>query len=56
MHNLAAKEPERVKEMVAKWETWAKRANVLPWPWEPAYGEKAVAAKGKKGKGKKGGE
>jgi arylsulfatase len=29
--NLAAKEPERVKEMAAKWEAWAKRANVLPW-------------------------
>jgi arylsulfatase len=29
--NLAAKEPERVKEMAAKWEAWARRANVLPW-------------------------
>lgn len=37
LHDQAAKESERVKEMVEKWEAWAKRANVLPWIWEPAY-------------------
>ncbi len=30
MHDLAAKEPERVKEMAAKWDAWAARAKVLP--------------------------
>jgi arylsulfatase A-like enzyme len=56
LHNLATQHPERVQQMVALWETYAKRANVLPWPWEPPYGEKASAdgkqkaAKGKKGK------
>jgi arylsulfatase len=39
LHDLAAKQPERVKEMVAKWEAWARRAKVLPWIWKPAYGE-----------------
>jgi arylsulfatase len=40
-HNLVSQEPERVKQMVAQWETWAKRANVLPWIWQPQYGEPA---------------
>jgi len=37
-HNLAAAEPSRVKEMAAKWHTYAARANVLPlgtWREEP---------------------
>lgn len=38
MHNLASSEPQRVTQMVAKWEAWAKRARVLPWIWKPAYG------------------
>ena len=36
-HDLAAQHPDRVKEMTAKWETWAKRANVIPWIWKPEY-------------------
>ena len=32
MNNLAASLPERVNAMSAKWETWAKRTNVLPKP------------------------
>jgi arylsulfatase len=40
MHDLAAKEPERARELKAKWEAWAKRAHVLPWIWKPAYGAK----------------
>lgn len=31
--NLADKHPDRVKEMSAKWEQWANRVGVLPWPW-----------------------
>jgi arylsulfatase len=30
MHDLAAKDPKRVKEMSAQWDAWAARANVLP--------------------------
>jgi arylsulfatase len=32
-NNLAAKYPERVKEMSAQWKKWATRLHVLPWPW-----------------------
>ena len=31
-NNLAAKMPEKVKELSAKWNEWARRANVLPRP------------------------
>jgi arylsulfatase len=37
MHDLAAQHPERVKSMVAQWERWARRTNVIPWIWTPAY-------------------
>ena len=43
-HDLAAEQPERAKELAAKWDAWAKRANVIPYPKEPAKG----AGKGKK--------
>jgi arylsulfatase A-like enzyme len=39
MNDLAGQQPERVREMVAKWEAWAKRAQVLPWIWKPPYGQ-----------------
>jgi hypothetical protein len=32
MNNLAAQEPERVKDLSAKWEEWAKRTHVFPKP------------------------
>jgi arylsulfatase A-like enzyme len=32
MNDLAAKHPEKVKELAAQWEEWAKRAQVLPYP------------------------
>jgi len=41
LHDLAAAQPERAKELLAKWNAWAKRAFVLPAPDEK---------KGKKGK------
>ena len=37
--DLAAKEPERVKELADQWIAWAKRTNVVPYP---------AARKGKK--------
>jgi arylsulfatase len=41
LHDVAAKEPQRVAEMKAKWEKWARRANVLPWIWKPPYAKVA---------------
>ncbi|MCB1092083.1 MAG: arylsulfatase, partial [Verrucomicrobiae bacterium] len=34
MHNLAAMNPKVVAEMSAKWDSWATRALVKPWPWD----------------------
>ncbi len=34
MNNLAKKYPEKVKELEKMWFDWAKRAHVLPWPWD----------------------
>jgi arylsulfatase len=31
-NDLAAKQPDKVKELIAKYEAYAKRANVEPWP------------------------
>ncbi len=51
-HDLATEQPERVQAMAAQWQTWAKRAGVIPWIWGPPYGD-PVRAKGKgKGSGK----
>ncbi|MBY0508305.1 MAG: arylsulfatase [Bryobacteraceae bacterium] len=32
LRNLAASQPAKTAELVAKYEAWAKRANVEPWP------------------------
>jgi arylsulfatase len=37
LHDLAAEQPARVRELAAQWKTWADRAGVLPWIWQPAY-------------------
>jgi arylsulfatase len=34
-NDLAAKHPEKVKELADKYDAWAKRARVEPWPVEP---------------------
>ena len=44
-HNLAAAQPERVRELVGIWEVWAKRAEVLPWIWQPPYGAKRTGSR-----------
>jgi arylsulfatase len=31
MTNLAAVSPDIVSELVAEWETWARRVGVVPW-------------------------
>lgn len=33
LHDLAMKYPEKVVELSQKWEAWALRAQVKPWPW-----------------------
>jgi arylsulfatase A-like enzyme len=38
MHDLSKREPAQLKKMVAMWEAYARRTNVLPWPWTPPYG------------------
>lgn len=55
-NDLAAREPARVRTLVAQWEAWAKRTDVLPWIWTPAYGAPAPAGGAAKGKKKKAGE
>jgi arylsulfatase len=37
LHDLAAKHPGRVKDMVRQWEQWARRTNAVPWIWNPQY-------------------
>ncbi len=39
MHDLSSTNPDRTKAMSDKWEVWAKRTGVLPWPWKPPYNE-----------------
>ena len=33
-HDLAREQPERLRDLAARWEGWARRAQVLPWPWK----------------------
>jgi arylsulfatase len=40
MTDLAAKHPDKVKELAAKYDAWAKRCNVLPWPVEKKGSER----------------
>ena len=49
LNDLSAKNPEKAKELAAKWDAWAVRANVVPYP----AGKKAGGKKG--GKNNKGG-
>ena len=37
MHDLSGSDPERTRTMAEKWEAWARRDDVLPWPWKPPY-------------------
>lgn len=37
--NLAGRHPERVKRMAAQWEAWARKNRVIPWIWNPQFGE-----------------
>ena len=44
MKDLAPSHPEKVRELVGQWETWALRAQVIPWPHQPGYSKTVVAA------------
>jgi arylsulfatase A-like enzyme len=33
LRDLASQEPQRVREMAALWDKWAKRTHATPWPW-----------------------
>jgi len=44
LHNLADRYPDRVQAMAQKWETFARKAHMIPWPWKGQY----AAKKGKK--------
>ncbi len=39
LNNLASKHPDRVKAMAERWETFARQAHMLPWPWGGVYDE-----------------
>jgi arylsulfatase len=39
-NNLANKQPERLRDMVQKWESMARRFNAIPWPYDGDYGKK----------------
>ena len=53
MHDLAAREPERLKKMVADWEAFARRTKAIPWPYGGAYGDPNNPQANKKKKAKK---
>jgi arylsulfatase len=40
LHDLAASHPEMVQELAAKWDAWAVRANVKPYPKQQKPGGK----------------
>jgi hypothetical protein len=50
MHDLAADQPDRVREMKSLWEQWAERTHATPWPWGKPYGEEKPRPKSKKAK------
>jgi arylsulfatase len=49
MHDLSSSEGQKAADLQSKWETWAKRAHVLPWPWKPQYGQKEEPEGGAEG-------
>jgi len=53
MRDLAASQPARTRELAAQGDAWARRANAIPWPHQPQYGEAEKAGALKKGMKKK---
>jgi len=52
LHDLAAEQPERAKELAAKWDAWAERAHVKPYPNAKPAAKEKPNAKAKPGKAK----
>jgi arylsulfatase len=46
LHDLAAVQPDKVKELLAKWEVWATRTQVLPAPGQKRDNPKANKVEG----------
>ena len=44
LNDLATAEPERLKAMIAQWESIARRVGAIPWPWNPPYRPASSAA------------
>jgi arylsulfatase len=42
LKDLAAEQPDRVRDMAALWQAWAERAKAVPWPWNGAPRKKAA--------------
>jgi arylsulfatase A-like enzyme len=40
LHDLSAAQPDKAKALQAKWDAWAKRAHVVPYPGENKAGQK----------------
>jgi arylsulfatase len=40
LHDLALQKPDETRQLAAKWDAWATRANVLPYP-KTGAGKKA---------------
>jgi arylsulfatase len=47
-NNLAANEPERVKELAAAWQSWADQVGVVPWEQLPGANYKPSAGYSRK--------
>jgi len=45
MHDLAGTMPEKVTEITALWEKWARHTHAIPWPYGLPYGKKGTAGK-----------
>ena len=48
LHDLAASQPDKAKELAERWRAWAERAHVVPYP-EQGDGKKKGKGKNKKG-------
>ena len=51
-HDLSKEQPERVQQLAAMWDAYAKRANVEPWEKVTPKQQPKAGKKGKKGKAK----
>jgi len=40
MVDNSAQNAQEAEQLRLKWEAWAGRTHVLPWPWTPPYGQK----------------